>query len=110
MSGRSASYQAPNFIARLFGTVILEKVDWPLWLGETEGDVPALLCPMPEGVLPMWPIGRIVGKVNDDGLELPKTLGLRPNPRRKIPASQDPNQKSENKDSRENIKPKAENA
>jgi putative SOS response-associated peptidase YedK len=33
--------------------VILEMTDWPLWLGEIEGDVPALLRPLPEGVLRM---------------------------------------------------------
>ena len=40
--------------------VILEMTDWPLWLGEIEGDVPALLRPLPEGVLRMWPIDKRV--------------------------------------------------
>ena len=50
--------------------VILEKTDWPLWLGEVEGDVPALLRPLPEGVLRMWPIDKRVGQVRNDGPEL----------------------------------------
>jgi len=47
--------------------VILEKTDWPLWLGEVEGDVSALLRPLPEGVLRMWPIDKRVGQVRNDG-------------------------------------------
>jgi putative SOS response-associated peptidase YedK len=31
--------------------VIIEKADWPTWLGEVEGDVPALLRTAPEDVL-----------------------------------------------------------
>jgi putative SOS response-associated peptidase YedK len=50
--------------------VILEKVDWSLWLGEVEGDVPALLRPLPEGVLRTWPIEKRVGNVKNDGPEL----------------------------------------
>ena len=50
--------------------VILEKADWPLWLGEADGDVPALLRPLPEGVLRFWPIDKRVGKVGNDGPEL----------------------------------------
>jgi putative SOS response-associated peptidase YedK len=36
--------------------VILEQNDWPLWLGETEGDVQALLRPAAEDVLTFWRI------------------------------------------------------
>lgn len=50
------------------------KADWPLWLGEAEGDVPALLRPLPEGVLRMWPIDKRVGKVRNDGPELIEPL------------------------------------
>ncbi len=50
--------------------VILEKADWPLWLGEVEGDIPALLRPLPEGVLKAWPVDKKVGKVGNDGPEL----------------------------------------
>jgi putative SOS response-associated peptidase YedK len=50
--------------------VILEKADWPLWLGEVEGDIPALLRPLPEGVLKAWLVDKKVGKVGNDGPEL----------------------------------------
>jgi putative SOS response-associated peptidase YedK len=36
--------------------VILEQNAWPLWLGEIEGDVQALLRPAAEDVLTFWRI------------------------------------------------------
>jgi putative SOS response-associated peptidase YedK len=53
--------------------VILEQNDWPLWLvwlGETEGDVQALLRPIAEDVLTFWPIDQKVGNVRNVGPEL----------------------------------------
>jgi putative SOS response-associated peptidase YedK len=50
--------------------VIIEKPDWPLWLGEVEGEVSALLRPAPENVLRVWPIDKKVGNVRNDGPEL----------------------------------------
>jgi putative SOS response-associated peptidase YedK len=50
--------------------VIIEEVDWPLWLGEIEGDVPALLRAVPEDVLRVWPVDKRVGNVRNDGPEL----------------------------------------
>jgi putative SOS response-associated peptidase YedK len=50
--------------------VILEQHAWPLWLGETEGDVRALLRPAAEDVLTFWPIDHKVGNVRNDGPEL----------------------------------------
>jgi putative SOS response-associated peptidase YedK len=50
--------------------VILEKADWPIWLGEVEGNVPALLRPLPENVLRIWPVDKRVGNVKNDGPEL----------------------------------------
>jgi putative SOS response-associated peptidase YedK len=50
--------------------VILEQNDWPLWLGETEGDVQALLRPAAEDILIVWPIDPKVGNVTNDGPEL----------------------------------------
>lgn len=46
--------------------VILERADWPLWLGETAGDPAALLHPSPEGVVRMWRVDRRVGNVRND--------------------------------------------
>jgi hypothetical protein len=50
--------------------VIIEPADWPIWLGETEGDVGALLRPAPEDVLRVWPVNKKVGNVKNDGPEL----------------------------------------
>jgi putative SOS response-associated peptidase YedK len=50
--------------------VIVERADWPVWLGEAEGDVAALLRPAPEDVLRLWPVDKQVGNVRNDGPEL----------------------------------------
>jgi putative SOS response-associated peptidase YedK len=55
--------------------VILEKADWPLWLGEVEGDVPALLRPLPEDVLRVWPVDKRVGNVRSDGARADRASG-----------------------------------
>jgi putative SOS response-associated peptidase YedK len=47
--------------------VIIEQEDWPLWLGETEGDPGSLLRPAANDVLRFWPIGKAVGNVRNDG-------------------------------------------
>jgi putative SOS response-associated peptidase YedK len=52
--------------------VIIEAADWPMWVGETEGDVGALLRPAPEDVLRVWPVDKKVGNVKNDGPELPE--------------------------------------
>jgi putative SOS response-associated peptidase YedK len=50
--------------------VIIERADWPLWLGETDGDVAALLRPLPADRLRIWPVERTVNNVRNDGPEL----------------------------------------
>jgi putative SOS response-associated peptidase YedK len=50
--------------------VIIEREDWPLWLGETEGDPVTLLRAVAEDVLRVWPVGKEVGKVKNDGPQL----------------------------------------
>lgn len=50
--------------------VIIERADWPLWLGEAEGDPGALLRAAPDDVLRIWPVGKRVGNVRNDGPEL----------------------------------------
>jgi putative SOS response-associated peptidase YedK len=50
--------------------VIIERTDWPLWLGEADGDVTALLRPPPADQLRIWPIERTVNNVRNDGPEL----------------------------------------
>jgi len=56
--------------------VIIERDDWPLWLGESEGDVRALLRPAAEDTLRFWPIGKAVGRVKNDGPELLEAVTL----------------------------------
>jgi putative SOS response-associated peptidase YedK len=50
--------------------VIIERSDWPLWLGEAEGDPQSLLQAAPEDVLRVWPVDKKVGNVRNDGPEL----------------------------------------
>jgi putative SOS response-associated peptidase YedK len=50
--------------------VIIERNDWPLWLGETEGDPGKPLRSLAENVLRVWSIGKAVGNVKNDGPEL----------------------------------------
>ena len=50
--------------------VIVEEPDWPAWLSEAEGDAASLLRPAPEDVLRLWPVGRAVNNVRNDGPEL----------------------------------------
>ena len=54
--------------------VIIEKADWPVWLGEAEGDPAALLRPVPNGVLRPWQVDKKVGNVRNDGPDLIKPI------------------------------------
>jgi hypothetical protein len=45
----------------------VERADWPLWLGEEDGDVTALLRPLPADRLRIWPIERTVNNVGTMG-------------------------------------------
>jgi putative SOS response-associated peptidase YedK len=54
--------------------VIIEQADWPVWLGEAEGDPAALLRPAPNEVLRVWQVDRKVGNVRNDGPDLIKTI------------------------------------
>jgi putative SOS response-associated peptidase YedK len=54
--------------------VITEKADWPVWLGEAEGDPAALLRPVPNGVLRVWQVDKKVGNVRNDGPDLIKPV------------------------------------
>ncbi len=38
--------------------VVIETADWPVWLGEEEGDPAALLRPAGDDVLRSWPVQR----------------------------------------------------
>jgi putative SOS response-associated peptidase YedK len=50
--------------------VIIERQNWPLWLGETEGDPTSLLHAAPEDVLRVWPVDKKVGNFRNDGPDL----------------------------------------
>ena len=50
--------------------VILEAPDWPAWLGEVDGDAPALMRPAAEDVLELWPVSRAINSVRNNGAEL----------------------------------------
>ena len=54
--------------------VILNKQDWPTWLGEVEGDCGELLRPAPGGLLRVWPVDRRVGSPRNNGPELLETI------------------------------------
>jgi putative SOS response-associated peptidase YedK len=53
--------------------VILYQADWPMWLGEAEGNRAALLRPAPDGTLRTWPVSTRVNtpRNNDAGLLAP---------------------------------------
>jgi putative SOS response-associated peptidase YedK len=50
--------------------VIIEQEDWPLWLGEAQGDPATLLRAAADDVLRLWPVDKKVGNVRNDGPEL----------------------------------------
>lgn len=50
--------------------VILERDDWPAWLGEADGNPTSLLCPAADGILRLWPVDKRVGNVRNDGPDL----------------------------------------
>ena len=54
--------------------VIVEQADWPLWLGEQEGDPATLLRAAPEDALRFWPVDKKVGNVRNDGPDLIKPV------------------------------------
>lgn len=50
--------------------VIMERDNWPLWLGETEGDALALLRPAGADTLRTCPVSRAVNSVRNNGPDL----------------------------------------
>lgn len=50
--------------------VILGEADWPLWLGEREGDTGELLRACPDDWLKIWPVSAAVNSVRNKGPEL----------------------------------------
>jgi putative SOS response-associated peptidase YedK len=58
--------------------VVVEPENWPLWLGEVEGDPATLLRPAAEDVLRCWPVDKKVGSVRIDGPELIERIPVEP--------------------------------
>ena len=54
--------------------VIIERSDWPVWLGEADGDATRLLRAAPDDVLRTWQVDKKVGNVRNDGPELIKPV------------------------------------
>ena len=54
--------------------VIIERADWPVWLGEAEGDPQLLLRPLPADRLRLWTVSRAVNNVKNDGPALLEPL------------------------------------
>jgi putative SOS response-associated peptidase YedK len=50
--------------------VIIEPENWPLWLGEVDGDPATLLRPAAKDVLRFWPVDKKVSNVRNDGQDL----------------------------------------
>lgn len=48
----------------------LTEADWPLWLGEVEGDPASLLHPPPDGTMRIWPILSPLLKNRPNGPDL----------------------------------------
>ena len=56
--------------------VILEPADWPVWLGEVEGDPGSLLHSPPAGTLRVWRVDRRVNSPKNNGPELLEPIDL----------------------------------
>jgi putative SOS response-associated peptidase YedK len=54
--------------------VIIEKADWPVWLGEAEGEAAGLLRSAPNDALRVWQVDKKVGNVRNDGPDLIKPI------------------------------------
>ena len=50
--------------------VIVQREDWPIWLGEAAGNATELLHSAPAGLVETWPVGRAVNSPRNNGPEL----------------------------------------
>ncbi len=50
--------------------IVLEPTDWPVWLGEEEGDPKTLLRPAADTVLRTWSVSTDVNSVRHKGAKL----------------------------------------
>ncbi|HET6185016.1 MAG TPA: SOS response-associated peptidase [Acetobacteraceae bacterium] len=54
--------------------LVLEPADWPVWLGEVDGDPAALLRPAPDGTLRAWPVSSKVNSSRNNAANLLQPL------------------------------------
>ncbi|UNC16602.1 SOS response-associated peptidase (plasmid) [Acidiphilium multivorum] len=50
--------------------VIIQREDWPIWLGEVAGHATDLLHPLPDELTLAWPVGLAVNSPRNNGPEL----------------------------------------
>jgi putative SOS response-associated peptidase YedK len=55
--------------------VILGQQDWPMWLGEVEGDPAMLVRPAGEDVLKVWPVSKQANSPRNYGRSCWRELG-----------------------------------
>ena len=55
--------------------LVLERDQWPVWLGEEVGDPATMLRPAPAGTLRRWPVSRAVNSPKNNGPELVEPIG-----------------------------------
>jgi putative SOS response-associated peptidase YedK len=58
--------------------VVLEPSEWPLWLGEIEGDHEGLMRAAPDRTLDIWPVDRAVGNIRGQGPQLLDRVQITP--------------------------------
>jgi putative SOS response-associated peptidase YedK len=56
--------------------VIIGDNETACWLGEEPCEAEALLKPFPEARMAMWPVGKAVGSVKNQGRELAEPITL----------------------------------
>jgi putative SOS response-associated peptidase YedK len=75
---RTSSYlaivttEAPAALASIHGRapLVIGEADWPLWLGEIDGDVDSLLKPVPDDAVRSWPVAHTVNHTANEGAAL----------------------------------------
>lgn len=87
-----ATTQANRFMGRIHDRmpVVLERADWPVWLGEAPGDPAGLLRPAPEDVLRSWPVSRDVNSPRHNRPDLLDQVDLPEVPRDEAEAGPEP--------------------
>ena len=53
--------------------VIIDREAWSCWLGETSAspnELAALMCPIPDGEIEVYPVSTAISNVRNDGPEL----------------------------------------